>query len=293
METQMDVKKKAGIYRKKFGRTMLLSTLKPIYPEDKTYRRALSIVNEIYNRLDIKDDGIYAYDLLESLSDKVRDIIANRWPHPVTQRTMVQTLLGLHTKCGFGDSVHLYASLKPIIDKVTEDIKTNSHPKDVPDWPTVKEQLLAIANDNSSALPRRIVCCFWGNGYVFRNGEIFDMLTSDDGNSNYLDLSTGVYTRRQQKNGKVEIINIDPATVEAICKIRSQYLRHSDYVIGKQFRSDRTRVCSYHNIPYGNDSIRESISTYIKKYGTEEKYKLLCKVLGHSIGVSDAFYVET
>jgi hypothetical protein len=273
-------------------REVPLSVVTDTYDNKKSLSNTMTILRPLLTYLGLPPDVI-KYDEMNRQASDIIKFIRERYPDSNGQRVYLKYICSVLTRTGFGQDHRL----NKLVDKEYQrDIQQGA--VNVPSWTdTILPILDDVANDLDMSPIVRIIAYLYSFGYVFRPTQIFTTKVVKSPDNNYLDLDTGRYEIKNQKNGKKISFMLPKKLVDLIRPLSgSTYLLEQRHVRGTGYVSSRTHAFKYHgwDIDYSVHDFRHSYDTWLHKESnlSTEEIKERDRILGHTVASAKSYYVE-
>jgi len=274
-------------------REVPLSIVTDTYDNKKTLSNTMSILKPLLIYLGLPTDVIM-YDEMNRHAPDIVKFVRDRYPdNPSGQRVYLKYICSVLTRTGFGQD-HM---LNKLVDKEYKQIPQQGA-VNVPSWTkTIKPLLNEVSKDLGMSPIVRIIAYLYEYGYVFRPTQIFTTMVIPSHDNNYLDLKTGRYDIKQQKNGKKISFMLPKALLDLIRPLSgSTYLLEQCKTKGMGYDSGRTHTFKYHGweTKYSVHDFRHSFDTWLHNESnlSDEEIKENDRILGHTVASARSYYVE-
>lgn len=262
-------------------------------PSFKRYQTIINKLNKHYGW----EEGILHIDKLNQKKEELVPVMIELWN--INNRAQLMQRFGAISSLitrALGTKEHEFRYFFKDADRKIDFSAPAVTLKNVPKWEDVQKEMEKLRETNSVTGK---VALIFSHGYALRVGEIFDTRvgesdTDDDNERNFLNLKTGEWTIRRQKNGRHKKFTINEELRQELEKRTSgkQWLlsKNTDAPYSRS-----TQRLPYHGwTSYTNNMIRKSFVTHImKKYKDDPlERQHWHDIMGHSTSVAHNFYTS-
>lgn len=250
----------------------------------KNYRSTLNTINKEFGW----DKDIIHYDNMNNNAENIAKFINKKWiiKNLESFSAKLSHLGTLMTRTGWGKQ-HNINTIRNNIETHTKDYYKPDTVKmpDIPKWTDLQKKLKELGTENSN---RGTVARIFSHGYVLRISELFNTNLINPKSINYLNLETGEWIIRNQKNSRQKKFTIPQELCKTINK-GTWLLRKTDTTPYSACNQD------LHHLKWplnNNHTMRKSYETWNRHESgrTEEEKNIWHNILGHSLETVQKYY---